>query len=162
MSIEKTGLRTIVKKLDGDLLTPILIFGRMQGKQKFLLESHSKHEGSGRYSFMGMDPRKSYRGRGKELEEYVYATGKTYTHTGDLVVLLKRLMPRIVESSDFPFTGGAVGYFGYGAAQISKNSPEDDVELPDVNFNIYETIIIFDHVLQEVTLLRTEIRCRSK
>ena len=157
MSIEKIGLRTIVKKLNGDLLTPIVIFRRMQGKHKFLLESSSMHEGSGRYSFMGMDPRKSYRGQGNEIEEYVYSTGKTYTHKGDLVDLLKRLMPRIVETTDIPFTGGAVGYFGYGAAQISTNGPVDDVGLPDVNFNIYETIIIFDHVLQEVTLLRTEI-----
>ena len=33
----------------------------------------------------------------------------------------------------------------------------DDMGFPDVNFNIYETIIIFDHVLNEVTLLHTEI-----
>ena len=52
----------MMKKIDGDSLTPILIFRRMQGKQKFLLESSSKHEGSGRYSFMGMNPLKSYRG----------------------------------------------------------------------------------------------------
>ncbi|MFD1929625.1 anthranilate synthase component I family protein [Sporosarcina siberiensis] len=157
MSIEKTGFRTTVKKIDGDLLTPILIFGRLKGKQKFLLESSSMHEGSGRYSFMGMDPRKSYSGRGNKIEEYVYGTGKSYTHDGDVVGLLKRLMPRIVDNNDFPFTGGAVGYFGYGAAYDSGNQPKDDVGLPDVNFNIYETVIIFDHVLQEVTLLRTEI-----
>lgn len=157
MRIKKTGLRTAMKKLDGDSLTPILIFRRMPGKQKFLLESSSMHEGSGRYSFMGMDPRKSYRGRGNELEEYVYATGKTYTHTGDVVGLLKRLMPRILDNVDFPFTGGAVGYFGYGAAQSSEKSPVDTIGLPDVHFNIYETIIIYDHVLHEVSLLRTEI-----
>ena len=34
---------------------------------------------------------------------------------------------------------------------------EEDLGFPDVNFNIYETIIIFDHVLNEVTLLHTEI-----
>ncbi|MHA6259060.1 anthranilate synthase component I [Sporosarcina sp. CAU 1771] len=157
MNRGKSGLRTMMKKIDGDSLTPILIFRRMRGNQKFLLESSSMHEGSGRYSFMGMDPRKSYRGRGNELEEFVYATGKTYTHTGDVVGLLKRLMPRIIDNVDFPFTGGAVGYFGYGTAQSSENSPVDTIGLPDVNFNIYETIIIYDHVLHEVSLLRTEI-----
>lgn len=157
MSREQTSLRTTMKKLNGDSLTPILIFRRMQGKRKFLLESSSKREGSGRYSFIGMDPLKSYSGREGKLEEHVYATGKKYVHEGDLFVLLKRLMPRITDDIDFPFTGGAVGYVGYGAGSDSVTRSHDDMGFPDVNFNIYETIIIFDHVLNEVTLLHTEI-----
>ena len=101
-------------------------------------------------------------GSGNKLEEYVFSTGKTYTHEGDLVVLLKRLMPRIMDNVDFPFTGGAVGYFGYGVAHHSDKGPVDDVGLPDVHFNVYETIIVFDHVLHEVTLLRTEIDAEPK
>lgn len=157
MSKEQTSLRTTMKKLNGDSLTPILIFRRMQGQRKFLLESSSKHEGSGRYSFLGMDPLKSYSGRDGKLDEHVYATGKKYVHEGDLFVLLKRLMPRITDDIDFPFTGGAVGYVGYGAGSDSVTRSHDDMGFPDVNFNIYETIIIFDHVLNEVTLLHTEI-----
>jgi len=157
MSKEQTSLRTTMKKINGDSLTPILIFRRMQGQRKFLLESSSKHEGSGRYSFLGMDPLKSYSGRDGKLNEHVYATGKKYVHEGDLFVLLKRLMPRISDDIDFPFTGGAVGYVGYGAGSDSVTRSHDDMGFPDVNFNIYETIIIFDHVLDEVTLLHTEI-----
>jgi anthranilate synthase component I len=157
MSREQTSLRTTMKKVNGDSLTPILIFRRMQGQRKFLLESSSKHEGSGRYSFLGMDPLKSYIGRNGKLDEHVYATGKKYVHEGDLFVLLKRLMPRITDDIDFPFTGGAVGYVGYGAGSDSVTRSNDDMGFPDVNFNIYETIIIFDHVLDEVTLLHTEI-----
>ena len=104
-----------------------------------------------------MDPLKSYSGRDGKLEEHVYATGKKYVHEGDLFVLLKRLMPRITDDIDFPFTGGAVGYVGYGAGSDSVTRSHDDMGFPDVNFNIYETIIIFDHVLNEVTLLHTEI-----
>ncbi|NYF25596.1 anthranilate synthase component I family protein [Sporosarcina sp. JAI121] len=157
MSIEKMSLRTTMKKVNGDSLTPILIFRRMQGERKFLLESSSKHEGSGRYSFIGMDPLKSYYGRDGKLEEHVYATGKKYVHEGNLFVLLKRLMPRITDDIGFPFTGGAVGYVAYGAGSESTSRSGDDMGFPDVNFNIYETIVIFDHVLNEVTLLHTEI-----
>jgi anthranilate synthase component I len=157
MSVKQTSLRTTMKKLNGDSLTPILIFRRMQGQRKFLLESSSKHEGSGRYSFLGMDPLKSYSGRDGKLNEHVYVTGKKYVHEGDLFVLLKRLMPRITDDIDFPFTGGAVGYVGYGAGSDSVTRSSDDMGFPDVNFNIYETIIIFDHVLTEVTILHTEI-----
>ncbi|MER2090185.1 MAG: chorismate-binding protein [Sporosarcina sp.] len=157
MSIEQMSLRTTMKKVNGDSLTPILIFRRMQGERKFLLESSSKHEGSGRYSFIGMDPLKSYSGRDGKLEEHVYATGKKYVHEGNLFVLLKRLMPRITDDIGFPFTGGAVGYVAYGAGSESTSRSKDDMGFPDVNFNIYETIVIFDHVLNEVTLLHTEI-----
>src|SRR6185312_3397749 len=76
MSADQMSLRTTMKKLNGDSLTPILIFRKMQGKRKFLLESSSKHDGSGRYSFIGMDPLKSYSGRDGKIEEHVYATGK--------------------------------------------------------------------------------------
>ncbi|WP_203248342.1 anthranilate synthase component I [Sporosarcina beigongshangi] len=157
MSTGQKSLRTTMKKLNGDSLTPILIFRKMQGKRKFLLESSSKHEGSGRYSFLGMDPLKCYSGRDGRIEEHVYATGKKYSHEGDLFVLLKRLMPQITDDIDFPFTGGAVGYVGYGAAREGGRRIEEDLGFPDVNFNVYETIIVFDHVLSEVTLLHTEI-----
>lgn len=157
MSTGQKSLRTTLKKVNGDSLTPILIFRKMQGEHKFLLESSSKHEGSGRYSFMGMDPVKCYSGRDGKIEEHVYATGKKYSHEGDLFVLLKRLMPQITDDIDFPFTGGAVGYVGYGAAREGGRHTEEDLGFPDVNFNVYETIIIFDHVLNEVTLLHTEI-----
>ena len=56
------SMRTTVKKVAGDELSPLMIFSRLSGKQKFLLESSSKHDGPGRYSFMGMNPLKSFQG----------------------------------------------------------------------------------------------------
>lgn len=157
MKTEKQSLRVTMKKFDGDSLTPILIFRRLKGKYKFLLESSSQHEGSGRYSFIGVNPVKTYRGSDGIIEEIVHADDRVYEHKGDLYTLLKRLMPRISEQTDFPFTGGAVGYVGYGAARPGQKRIDDDLQMPDVNFNIYDTIIIFDHELNEVTLLHTEI-----
>ena len=151
--MEKTSLRITEKKIEGDSLTPILIFRRLQGRHRFLLESSSQHERSGRYSFIGVDPVKAYRGGNGRLEEFVYATGKTYVHEGDLYTLLKRLMPRIAVHGKYPFMGGAVGYVGYGAAEDAAVHSKK----PDVYFNIYDTVIIFDHLLNEVTLLHTEI-----
>lgn len=152
--MEKTSLRITEKKIEGDSLTPILIFRRLQGRHRFLLESSSQHDRSGRYSFIGVDPVKAYRGRNGRLEEFVYATEKTYVHEGELYTLLKRLMPRIAEHGKYPFMGGAVGYVGYGAAEEAVVHSN---EKPDVYFNIYDTVIIFDHLLNEVTLLHTEI-----
>lgn len=155
-----TSSRTKMKTIDGDSLTPILIFRRLQGNHKFLLESSAQHEGAGRFSFIGANPRKTYKGQGDEIQEYSYKTGKTYTHQGDLFVLLKRLMPRISNTTLFPFSGGAVGYVGHGATSIP--SEQVNVELPAVHFHVYETVIVFDHLTDEVTLIHTNIDTEKK
>lgn len=157
MSKEKTSLRTTMKTINGDSLTPILIFRRLEGTQKFLLESHAKHEDSGRYSFIGMNPIKAFIGYENRLEEFTYASKKTYIHEGDIFSILKSLMPRISDHMAFPFAGGAVGYIGYGAGRNQPNGPVNQLGIPEIYLNIYETIIVFDHIENEVTVLRTEV-----
>ena len=152
--MQTTSPRTKMKRLNGDSLTPILIFRRLQGKHKFLLESSAQHEEAGRFSFIGANPRKTYKGTGQQIQEYSHKTGATYTHSGDLFVLLKRLMPRISNTTQFPFSGGAVGYIGHGSTTMLV---DDTLALPDAYFHVYETIIVFDHVTDEVTLIYTNI-----
>lgn len=152
----EVGLRTNVKKINGDSLTPVLIFKRLGGTHKFLLESSTLHEGAGRYSFIGSNPRKSYIGKGHEVTETVLATQQTYTHTGDLFVLLKRLMPRVTNESVLPFSGGAVGYIASNPMQLTGLT-DNELQLPDAHFNVYDTVIVYDHLLQEVSLIHTNI-----
>lgn len=159
--MQTTSSRTKMKTINGDSLTPILIFRRLQGTHKFLLESSAQHEGAGRYSFIGANPRKTYKGVGDEIEEYSYKTGKTYTHKGDLFVLLKRLMPRISNTTEFPFSGGAIGYIGSNATNIVL-SHQEMLELPDAHFHVYETIVVFDHLTDEVTCIHTNIDAEKK
>ncbi|MGE7091011.1 chorismate-binding protein [Lysinibacillus sp. NPDC048646] len=159
--MQTTSSRTKMKTINGDSLTPILIFRRLQGTHKFLLESSAQHDSTGRFSFIGANPRKTYRGVGDEIREFSYKTEKTYTHKGDLFVLLKRLMPRISNTTQFPFSGGAVGYVGHGATTILA-AGQDKMQLPDVHFHVYETIIVFDHVTDEVTLIHTNIDAEKK
>lgn len=156
MTLKQT-LRTTTKTINGDSLTPILIFRRLQGERKFLLESSSKQETSGRYSFIGANPRKTYEGNHNILTEIIHATNKTYTYEGELLELLKQVMPRITNNEDFPFTGGAVGYVSYGASLKQTKFTEDELDLPEMLFHIYDTLVIFDHVTDEVTLIHTNI-----
>ncbi|MFF2752904.1 anthranilate synthase component I family protein [Psychrobacillus sp. NPDC058041] len=156
MRTEQASLRTTMKKLNGDSLTPILILRRLKGKRKFLLESSTKHESSGRYSFIGVNPLKSYTVRNGKLIEHFYENGKEYTHEGNVFELLKRLMPSIPDNTGLPFTGGAVGYIAYEACMNKKSLLEDEIGLPNVYFNVYETLVIFDHQLDEVTLINTD------
>ncbi|MFJ8260682.1 chorismate-binding protein [Rummeliibacillus sp. NPDC094406] len=153
--IEQTSFRTTIKKINGDLLTPILIFQRLKGKRKFLLESDSKFKDSGRYSMIGVNPIKSYSGSGNTLIEKQFNTEKEYHYDGDLLTLLKRVMPRITGPTEFPFAGGAVGYISYGASVKSRHP--NTLQIPNVHFYIYETILVFDHLQDEVTIIHTEV-----
>lgn len=155
MTIEKIGLRVTASRFNGETLTPLLIFQRLQGTHKFLLESSSGHTHNGRFSFIGANPLKAYKGHPDGVEETNYSGGESFVHEGELFTLLKRLMPRVTDNSEFPFTGGAVGYFGYEAGRTDKNGTT--AEFPNANFNVYDTIVIYDHQDSEVTLLHTEI-----
>ena len=144
----KHKLRTTIKKVNGDCLTPVLIFNRLQGTRKFLLESSAKHETTGRYSFIGANPRKTYTGSGTTLTEISHLTGKYYSYEGDLVRSLKQVMPRVSNHTEYPFTGGAIGYIRFNREQST---------IPAVNFQVYDTIVIYDHIKDELTVIHTNI-----
>ncbi|WP_042470661.1 hypothetical protein [Bacillus ndiopicus] len=143
--MQKTS-RTTIRKVNGDCLTPIIIFNRLQGKQKFLLESATKHETAGRYSFIGANPRKTYSGRGNALHEICHLTNKMYTYNGDLIQSLKQMMPRISQHTEYPFMGGAIGY----------------IRGDEVLFQVYDTVIIFDHMTDELAIVHTNIQIEQQ
>jgi len=45
-----------MKVLQGDMMTPISVYQSLRGQHKMLFESSAKHEESGRYSFIAVDP----------------------------------------------------------------------------------------------------------
>ena len=144
-------------RMNGDTLTPISIFHRLKGDRKFLLESSLKYEESGRYSFIGSNPMKEYRGFGKELLETDLRTKEIKRHIGKSLDVLKTLLVFTEDDDDdFPFTGGAIGYFGYDViAQYESigNQLLDDRDMPDIHLLVYETIIVYDHLKQDVTII---------
>lgn len=138
--------RTTIKKVDGSGLTPTIIYSRLNGKRKFLFETAATHVSDGRYSIIGVNPRKTYSGANETLTETINSNEQTYNYNGDLVKLLKQVMPRISNETSYPFTGGAVGYFRYNRNETS---------IPAANFHVYDTVILFDHMLQELILIHT-------
>lgn len=142
----KQTVRTMAKTVNGDLLTPISIFQRLQGKRKFLLESSDKYGGAGRYSFIGVNPRKLYRGTKETLTDYHYINDKQYVYEGELLHSIKQVMPRVSSETELPFTGGAIGY-------INAN---------EALFQIYDTLIIFDHLTDMLTIFHTNIEAEHK
>lgn len=149
-----------IRKVEGDSLTPIAVFNRLEGPRKCLLESSLKTSQTGRYSFIGADPAKTFIGSGDQLKEIDFRTGEEAVYTGKPLELLKERVPvRKANTENLPFTGGALGYIGYDA--ISAYEPimaakENSLQMPDIHLHLYETIVVFDHVKNDVTIISFE------
>ncbi|WP_407272499.1 anthranilate synthase component I [Radiobacillus sp. PE A8.2] len=143
-------------QLNGDVLTPILVFQRIKGRKKFLLESSAAHGEKSRYSFIGINPYKELIGSGNETTVQYVADGRTETETGKPLEVLKKHMPKKTLPLDFAFYGGAIGYIGYDAIrqyeEIGKIN-DDEIEMPEVHLMFYQDVIVFDHHKQSVTVL---------
>ncbi|MEG0473162.1 MAG: chorismate-binding protein [Solibacillus sp.] len=150
----KQKFRTSMKKVNGDLLTPISIFLRLQGQRKFLLESSAKYEGNGRYSFIGANPRKTYSGNDTHLQDLSHLSNKHYHYEGEIISLLKQVMPRVTSDTEYPLTGGGIGY-------IHALPPVLHEAVPALQFHVYDTLIIFDHLTDEIAIFHTNIEAEQ-
>lgn len=149
----------IHKSLNGDSLTPITIFHRLQGQRKFLLESSLKHEASGRYSFIGCTPSKEYRGDKGTLSIRDFTNGTSETVFGDAMTLLKQALPAPLSDGPFPFSTGAIGYIGYevlGHYEPTGVPLPKERQFPDIYFLWYPTVVVYDHQTHTVTILNSE------
>ncbi|WP_338754601.1 anthranilate synthase component I [Bacillus sp. FJAT-52991] len=144
-----------LKELEGDMLTPITLYHQLKGEKKFLLESSYKHEQSGRYSFLGMNPAKEYRATGTTIQVIDHRTEKVEQLQGHSLKQLKEMLHVQIEAQPFPFFGGAVGYIGYDVMfldEVIGETLEDELGMPDVHFMFYSTFVVYDHLLQKVTI----------
>ncbi|MGY0204021.1 hypothetical protein ACW7EJ_10930, partial [Acinetobacter soli] len=56
------------------------------------------------------------------------------------------------------FIGGAVGYIGYDMQRVYEpipNAPDDTRGLPDALFQRYETVVLYDHIEEQVIVIDT-------
>jgi len=142
-----------------DDLNPLNAFARLQAdsRRAFLLESVVGGENVARYSFLGSDPPRTLEicaGRavlrdnrsGQAVEE----------SANDPLLYLARLLRgyRAAPPLGLPrFVGGAVGYAAYDLAryyQALPDGPPDDRGLPELLFDFYESVVVFDHVTKLV------------
>src|SRR6187402_970546 len=142
-----------------DCETPVSAFlklraGEPEGSPCFLLESAEQGQ-VGRYSFVGFQPRAVMRWSDGVLSE----SGKESVEAPDpyaaVAERLAAFQPAPVEGLP-PFSGGAVGFFGYDLVRTVEPLGEpnpDPVGLPDMALMITDVLIAFDHQRHEVTLI---------
>lgn len=148
-----------MKEIQGDMMTPISIYHSLNGTKKMLFESSAKHEESGRYSFIALNPIAELTGD-QSGYTFSYTHGDTEKGTTSVIEKLRKMLPIHPENYPFTFFGGAIGYFGYETAFYHEKIGEllsDELEMPDIHLMFYDTFIIFDHLKQIVTIAAIDL-----
>lgn len=152
------NLIPVARRLLADMETPIRIFKRYAERDHaFLLESVEGGVQWARYSFIGMDPFLLISGKRGEIA--IEKNGEKSYLQGKPIEELKALLRsyRSPKLDDMPpFTGGAIGFFGYDLLQYYESLPPhavDDLEMDDIRFMFCDSVIVFDHVKQQILLV---------
>ncbi|HVW02373.1 MAG TPA: anthranilate synthase component I [Planctomycetaceae bacterium] len=153
------NLVPVYRQLTGDTLTPVEAYCKIQGGESaFLFESVVGGERIGRYSFLGSDPLVTLDAFGNKVVQSGPAGIERRESPDPLLDLQKLMEPyRAVHLPRLPrFCGGAVGYAGYDVVRYTErlqNPPEDDRELPDLSFAIYDRMVVFDQINKTVLVI---------
>ncbi len=150
---------SVAAELYTDTETPISVFKKIcePSEYAFLLESVEMEEKIGRYSFLGLSPRTTFRVTGREVE--ITTDGAVEKLEGDPIRLLNdwvsRYKPEPVAGLP-PFQCGLVGYFGYDTIRWFEDIPStkpNPLELPDCFLMVADRLIVFDHVKHTVSVV---------
>ena len=144
---------------DGE--TPVSAFKKLGNPgYSFLFESTEKNDISGRFSFVGINPRIIIQSYGREIQVVDRDIEKRFDTAADPLDELRKLMARyrFVSRPELPrFAGGDVGFFGYEAIHFFEPkvpvAHRDDLNLPEALFMITNSLLIFDHRLRSLKVV---------
>ncbi len=144
-------------ELLSDQFTPIEVLRTLKhvSAHAFLLESVSEHGTSGRYTFLGYEPKMEISAIDGKLK-----AGDVTLETDDPGAYLRQLLseyrsPKIKGLP--PFTGGLVGYFSYDYLAYQEPSvrtaADDPDQFRDLDLMLFDKVIAFDHYRQKLILI---------
>ncbi|WP_127530746.1 anthranilate synthase component I [Paenibacillus kobensis] len=152
------NLIPIARHIMADTETPIRVFQHFyKERNAFLLESVEGGVQWARYSFIGTDPFLLLYGKNGTM--ILEQKGeKTELRDKPLELLKAKLRTyRSPQLQDLPpFTGGAIGFFGYDLLQYYEKLPShriDDLQMNDLQFMFCDQVIVFDHVKQQIQVI---------
>jgi len=136
---------------------PLEIFSMLQKKYKnaYLLESIEGPEKLAQYSFIGFNPKITVQTTNRKTQLTNHRSGETSTEeTNDPLQLIEKLLKQNeLQTSNFRFVGGAVGYISYDAVRYWEKLPEKvpyQCGFPDLEMGIFDDGLIFNHLENKV------------
>jgi len=144
---------------DGE--TPVSAFAKLDaGGHSFLFESTEKNDLSGRFSFVGSEPRVIIQIHGREFRIIEHGNRRQSEMTSDPIDEVRKLMARyqyVSRPELSRFAGGAVGFLGYEATHFFEPkvaiAERDELQLPEALFMIPSNLLIFDHRLRSLKVV---------
>jgi len=148
--------------------TPESLVENLRGEPGIvLLRSNSFDSPAARYSFVTANPFLTFRATGSRCEIIFHPAPDASSPTpqiqfGNPWHLLDALMARyeLLDEIDSPFPlGGAFGYWGYDLKNFTEpklpRRAVNDLELPDCHVGFYDSLVVFDHHLGQVSVVAT-------
>jgi len=119
------------------------------------LDSARPLTGSGRYDILTADPYVTLTTRGA-LTEVRTADGLSRSPEDPFALVRAQLGRTEAPCAGLPFSGGAIGWFGYDLCRRIERLPRlarDAEQMPDMAVGIYDWALIVDHVAAKAWLL---------
>ena len=149
----------VYRRVLADLLTPISVFMKLAktSDYAFILESVEGGEQYSRYSFIGCDPKQIIKSENDKV--YIKSNGFWESIEVDFLSCLRKIhksyqTPKLDSIPNF--TGGLVGYLGYESIVWVEDIPVYDndmlINTPDAIFMLFEELIAFDHLKNQIIL----------
>ncbi|MFA6290084.1 MAG: aminodeoxychorismate synthase component I [Opitutaceae bacterium] len=154
---------------------PAALFAGLHDRaHAFFLDSGLSAGGLGAYSFIGFSPFLVITAKGRAIT--ITRDGHTETHLGDPLAELQSLLRHYasvpttpplrsqvsaLSPPNIPFTGGAVGFFGYELCtqleKIPRTAHDDLPEVPDLAFAFYDGLIAHEHATARTWLVANPV-----
>ncbi len=154
----KYDIVPIMREIAIDFDTPVSLFSKVAtGEYCFLLESLEGGERWGRYSFIGINPLRIVKIKGRTVRVEFQSGNTEEIETGNPIDYLRNFFRALkaVQFAGLPrFSGGAVGYLGYDMVRFIERLP---VELVDTaGFN--DAVLMFPEVILCVDNLKQTLK----
>lgn len=154
-TLKDSQLSTSVSIDQRTKLDPVSVFSSLREQfpgECFLLESVEGPKKVARYSFIGVDPISVFRSKGHLVE----IDGQSYESDNPYEALRAHFGSFSSGASDVaPFSGGIVGYVGYGMVDFFEGVKQPrsiDSHSPDLYFVLPRHLVCLDH-LNDTTFL---------
>lgn len=147
----------IIRKYNTKLNSNDIFIKLSNEKNIMFLDSSKGHSNLGRYSILVYNPRAIL----KSKKNKVYLNEKLIDINNPFEALQLELNKyKMNYKSDLPFIGGFVGYLSYDLKMYIEElevTVEDDVNIPDMYFGLYDGAIVFDNFKNIVYITDSEI-----
>ena len=127
-----------------DPLELLLIF--KEREHIFFLDSSNFGDTSSRYSFIGFDPFEVFSKKGSDSLSKLKEAFNNYSKKED--------------AQPLPFMSGMVGFVSYDYGLYHEkivDVKESNIDIPDVFFCFYDSVLVFDHLLKKLFITSTDL-----